>query len=255
MLDKLKIQQRLKYFGFPGEDGLPLLVNGVEVAYTEYATRLFNAAVRGTTPAQPDNADDAQFSNSVDRRFINSSAAPRWINLSKVPGVTFAAPTVTSFLGIADDADNPEVWGTNWIGDLLGTVTDTVLIQELPPLPILYASLPIGGERVDRSNGIEMFSVTEEGQAREGLVFDAGLDVAFDLATFEFQAQSFFKTLAYRRELFRCSQDRRGSCRRLTRAGHGEGAVAHRRQQVHSDDRGGQSHLACQVGPSPGGRA
>jgi hypothetical protein len=54
----LRIQQRLKFLGFPGTDGKVVQPTGMTDANTQYAIRLFNAAVRGTTPTAPTDPAD-----------------------------------------------------------------------------------------------------------------------------------------------------------------------------------------------------
>ena len=63
---------------------------------------------------------------------------------------------------------------------MVAHVHDAGVIGQIPELPILYASLNVGGESNIRS--------------RLGPLFDAGREVAFDLPTSEIPTASFFKT-------------------------------------------------------------
>lgn len=66
-LDAYRLQQRLRFLGYPKADGAPLAPNGVFDADTQWAVGLFNAATAGgaLTPT-----------TAVRRDFINSTDAP-----------------------------------------------------------------------------------------------------------------------------------------------------------------------------------
>jgi uncharacterized repeat protein (TIGR01451 family) len=86
-LDVYRQQQRLSYLGFPGASGSPLSVDGIEVANTNWARKMFSVA---TNPAavRPKvvNSDTQYFKTN-----INNSNAPVWNQLDNIQGVNIVS--------------------------------------------------------------------------------------------------------------------------------------------------------------------
>ena len=191
----LRTQQRLKHLGFPGANGQLIATTGQADDDLQYAIRLFNAAIRGTSPvlSEDTQGDDLSAANSIDKRFINSQSAPHW-TLLNTNGITFEPSIICSLVGQPDSCQNSEVWGTNWTGELIDRLHDEAIINAIPPLPVLYASPPAGGKiEVANKSNIDLTS-DASARARSGELFDAGREVAFDLPTSEIASRSFFKT-------------------------------------------------------------
>ncbi len=78
-----RIQQRLKYFGFPGKNANPLTVDGLVStgdSNTRWAIGLFNAAATNSGHSS---------SSTINAPFINAFNAPRWKRIDSPGGYTY----------------------------------------------------------------------------------------------------------------------------------------------------------------------
>ncbi len=105
-LDAMRRQQRLRYLGFPDEDGEPLAVDGIIGPKSMYATGRFNAAVSGES-----EVSSSMYLTDAGLRFINANNAPRWEPL--IPGDVAE--------GHAMSVSSGEPWNESAGGGLLAT--------------------------------------------------------------------------------------------------------------------------------------
>ncbi len=129
-VDRLRIEQRLAYLGFPGSNGTTLDVQPDNMEDT-WAVGLFNSAAQGTALKRVPSLE-------VDPTYINSSAAPHWIKLENTPGVE-----------IVDLAGNDQVWATDWARDVLTAAGKSLQAAGQPSLKLLRASAKAGGETTE----------------------------------------------------------------------------------------------------------
>jgi alpha-tubulin suppressor-like RCC1 family protein len=100
-LHTYKIQQRLRYFGFPDSMGNWLGVDGGIDVRTKWAIGLFNAAVADT---------DHQSSAAIELpSAINARIAPRWLEL----------PSSGQGWSNDDEASDNQDWGTSWAVEVI----------------------------------------------------------------------------------------------------------------------------------------
>lgn len=113
-LDIYRQQQRLKHLGFPDQQGNPLVVDGVKGQAMEWAIGLFTHAVHGTSPR-------GVFSRTnFDREgqdFLNAANAPHWIEFGTGSGYLMTPG--------ANNAAQPERWGTSWAHEVLVKAVET----------------------------------------------------------------------------------------------------------------------------------
>ena len=196
VLAVMRQQQRLKYLGYPGKNQQPLKVDGdpgnaANDSNTRHAIRLFNATVRGNPQKRPADATNRGFNESIDLTYINSNAAPRWQAIAITPGINFVTPAVNECqaLGLGTTCTNPELYGTNWLNDVLVSAGSLTVSTGGTPLPVRYASLKAGGE-----TAIDPMVERQLAAMRTGPVFDGGMDVAIDLPTDDLLISPFFQT-------------------------------------------------------------
>ncbi|HEY6564859.1 MAG TPA: hypothetical protein VIY86_10210, partial [Pirellulaceae bacterium] len=189
---RLRGQQRLKHFGFPGADGQKLVVDGNFGQRSQEATRLFNAALHHQ-PKDPTDATELLLANEYGPGTLNSTAAPRWRRFEADPGITFVPPDSETCiaLGLLPNCTNPELWGTSWARNILRSAGSARLLAVQSPLKLLYISPAVGGETaIDESTDARKTLRA----ARLGSEFDGGRELAFDVPTDENLNQVFYKT-------------------------------------------------------------
>lgn len=126
-LEIMRLQQRLRFLGYPGADGAMLLVDGIRGSATQHAIGLFNAAVHpGLITPVPASA--------VNLDWINDANAPRWLELIPTFNSSFAPGTV-------------QRWSTDWMLDLIQAAAARwrgALMAPHPDFTFLRASDPSG---------------------------------------------------------------------------------------------------------------
>ena len=94
-------------------------------------------------------------------------------------------------LGLLEGSQNPELWGTNWLSELLLAAGAATAAAGAPPIQVRYASQCAGGETAILKDIFDDHSRLQ----RLGAPFDGGMHVAIDLPTSENQVgESFFRT-------------------------------------------------------------
>jgi hypothetical protein len=127
----LRLQHRLRFFGFPDSDGNPLALDGSMGPRTRHAIGLFNAAVNATN-------HDHQPSSTINLDWINDRNAPRWVELTAHPG-----------LEIFRGDEQTERWATSWAENLVVAAAAKWQANATTPHPnlaMLGASLKQGGD-------------------------------------------------------------------------------------------------------------
>jgi hypothetical protein len=195
-VENLRVQQRLRYLGFPGKNGELLTVDGQLGAQTQHAVRLFNSAVHGTSQVRPTDPVQQELSERIDLSYVNSDRAPQWQRLQPVAGVEFGTPddVVCGRLGLSDGCENPEVYATNWAADVLAATGQAAMTAGATPLRFRHASLKAGGETgIDEffRPGLPQFETYRD--SRLGPPHDGGMQLSFDVGTNDILNPPFYK--------------------------------------------------------------
>ena len=124
-VNRMRVQQRLKFLGYRGLNGLPLVIDGdfgSSNSNTRWAIGHFNAVVEGSGTVIPSST----FSNLA-RKWINASNAPRWVAL---PDQIGEAVNIQNSAGAAK-------WSTHWALEALfnvGRNNDAGSVLDVRPL-------------------------------------------------------------------------------------------------------------------------
>ena len=130
VLEVVRLQQRLRYLGYPDNTSKPVVVKGKVVengvvnakvpAATQWAIGLFNAAV--TKDGLYNVQDEALvYKRALDvegKKFINAGNAPHWEEFQLV-GDRNATGYIVASQRPGSSAPNTERWGTSWALELL----------------------------------------------------------------------------------------------------------------------------------------
>lgn len=134
-LNVYKIQQRLRYFGYPGnEAGGPLIVNG-KMNDVRWAIGLFNAAVGDT------QAVAQEVLSRIAMNFINATNAPQWKNARLLMNPNWSV-----------ESGSNNFWTTSWAIEVLNAAALNNP-PHLRPLIVTSLSAPGGGRRRNGSGG------------------------------------------------------------------------------------------------------
>ncbi|MFO0888288.1 MAG: hypothetical protein U0790_03975 [Isosphaeraceae bacterium] len=160
VLGIMRRQQRLRFFGFPGASGQPLVVDGIVGPETRHATGLFEAAMTGAVFAAADGPSERG------QAFLNAANAPRWVPLTAKPGVV---PLVVG------------QWGTSWLIDTLRSAGEA-LDPASPPLRVQRvaeragaSAAPDGGHMAGLDVDLEVPAAVRTPSAGTGLSVEEAL--------------------------------------------------------------------------------
>ncbi len=118
-LDILRVQQRLRFFGYVGADGQAPILNGTLDENTRWAIGLFNSAMTGL-PHNPS-------ATAIRRDFINALDTPHWIEF--VPSTINSTPNDGFY--IHSNLDGTEQ-SERWASDFAQQFVDSESIRSLP---------------------------------------------------------------------------------------------------------------------------
>src|SRR5207249_1839912 len=83
-LDVYRVQQRLKFYGFPDANGNPIVVDGSIGTHTIEAIKLFQAVVKsgGTSSEEPGAQQGKIDKTGATWKWLNSVNAPQWVQVA-----------------------------------------------------------------------------------------------------------------------------------------------------------------------------
>ncbi|MCA9199426.1 MAG: hypothetical protein KDA87_17895, partial [Planctomycetales bacterium] len=136
VLEIARLQQRLRYYDYPGQSGRLLVVDGIVGNETRHAAGLFTATVE---VGEHENRDSV---SGVAYNFINALNAPHWEELVARPNDDFDV-----VLGPFPPNSPPRYFGTNW---LVETIRLGAAAAKRGTEPI---SMPIGVGSISAPNG------------------------------------------------------------------------------------------------------
>ncbi len=146
-IEILRLQQRLRYFGYPGPTGQPIVLNGQMDNSTQWSIGLFNAAMTGSSLNPSDH---------VRRDFINEIDTPKWIEIHPAT-VNSAIDGIFVLPNVSDGSTQSDRFASEMYSRLLSNSqnlpiaaladdgTADVLIAQQDRLEIRTISGPAGG--------------------------------------------------------------------------------------------------------------
>ncbi len=163
--DILRLEQRLRFFGYPEADGNSLDVDGFMDTDTQWAISLFESA-HAHTPHDPQV-------EKVRRDFVNSADAVHWTELTASPGFQIL-PSVSR-------GPQPERWATDRAAELMRSAGLSLSQSSSSTLALRSASPAQGGDSGFHTNELNG-------------AHDAGLDLDFETPSTNDSATPFFAT-------------------------------------------------------------
>ncbi len=151
-LNSARLQQRLRFLGFPDSSGTPLVVDGIIGPLSRAAISLFNAAVSKTNVG-----NDVQL-NAQGAAFINATNVPRWN--------TLGSPLVNGDFAVASGAP---VFGTDWATEIVRISARSARASGMP------STVAVTVNRVSATSGGPLAGITDGHQA--------GLDIDIAIPT------------------------------------------------------------------------
>ncbi len=159
LLDRLRIQQRLKHLGYPGPDGQPLVVTGQWNDASRHAVGLFNAVVVDGQGQSRQLQESERLADVDAVNWLNALDAPRWMELADGDGYI-----------LRDDLGElpEERWAGSWLAGLLHATGQLWLERRGDDEPLLHVvqASPVGG-----------------GPASDPLLGQAGMELVLDVST------------------------------------------------------------------------